>query len=284
VAEKNRMLYVEPAGGSPDMFNRGYKYLFFAQQATADKQGLTFADWVKNLPADQRPKTAAYPTLDDPFAAPNVDGIRAVLEKAGIKTVYKTTYAIDTKNFDSIVAAMKSANPDVVVHGATFEDGVGLTRAMLKSGWTPKMFYETSTPSFADQYVKAIGKGNTEGVMYAVSYSPEADTPGNKEFVAEYKKQFGSAIPPEDAADAYAAAQVMQAAVEAVGSIDDQAKLAEWLHANPVDTILGKLSWTDSGAPEGDFLIGQWLKGTAEIVLPPEVATADAEVGWHPGS
>ncbi len=74
VAEKNRMLYVEPAGGSPDMFNRGYKYLFFAQQATADKQGLVFADWVKNLPPDQRPKTAAYPTLDDPFAAPECRG------------------------------------------------------------------------------------------------------------------------------------------------------------------------------------------------------------------
>jgi branched-chain amino acid transport system substrate-binding protein len=284
VAEKNRMLYVEPAGGSPDMFNRGYKYLFFAQQATADKQGLTFADWVKNLPADQRPKTAAYPTLDDPFAAPNVDGIRQVLEGAGIKTVYKTTYAIDTKNFDSIVAAMKSADPDLVVHGATFEDGVGVTRAMLKSGWTPKMFYETSTPSFADQYVKAVGKENTEGVMYAVSYSPEADTPGNDEFVAQYKKMFGSDIPPEDAADAYAAAQVMQAAVEAVGSIDDQAKLADWLRSNKVSTILGDLSWDDTGAPQGDFLIGQWLNGTAEIVLPADVATAKAEVGWHPGS
>jgi len=284
VAEKNRMLYVEPAGGSPDMFNRGYKYLFFAQQATADKQGLVFADWVKNLPPDQRPKTAAYPTLDDPFAAPNVDGIREVLESAGIKTVYKTTYAIDTKNFDSIVAAMKSANPDLVVHGATFEDGVGLTRSMLKAGFTPKMFYETSTPSFADQYVKAIGEGNTEGVMYAVSYSPEADTSGNKEFVAQYKKMFGTDIPPEDAADAYAAAQVMQAAVEAVGSIDDQAKLADWLRDNPVDTILGQLSWDDTGAPESDFLIGQWLNGTAEIVLPPEVATAEPEVGWHPAS
>jgi branched-chain amino acid transport system substrate-binding protein len=284
VAEKNRMLYVEPAGGSPDMFSRGYKYLFFAQQATADKQGLPFAEWVKGLPADQRPKTAAYPTLDDPFAAPNVDGIRQVLEGAGIKTVYKTTYAIDTKNFDSIVAAMKSANPDLVVHGATFEDGVGVTRAMLKSGWTPKMFYETSTPSFADQYVKAIGEGNTEGVMYAVSYSPEADTPGNKEFVAEYKKKFGSDIPPEDAADAYAAAQVMQAAVEAVGSIDDQAKLAEWLHSNKVNTILGDLTWDETGAPQGEFLVGQWLKGVAEIVLPPDVATAQPEVGWHPQS
>jgi branched-chain amino acid transport system substrate-binding protein len=284
VAEKNQMLYVEPAGGSPDMFSRDYQYLFFAQQATADKQGLVFADWVKNLPADQRPKTAAYPTLDDPFAAPNVDGIRQVLEEAGIKTVYKTTYAIDTKNFDSIVAAMKSANPDLVVHGATFEDGVSLTRAMLKSGWTPKMFYETSTPSFADQYVKAIGEENTEGVMYAVSYSPEADTPGNKEFVAQYKKMFGQDIPPEDAADAYAAAEVMQAAVEAVGSIDDQGKLADWLRANTVPTILGDLSWDETGAPESDFLIGQWQKGTAEIVLPPDVATADAEVGWHPGS
>jgi branched-chain amino acid transport system substrate-binding protein len=284
VAEKNRMLYVEPAGGSPDMFNRGYKYLFFAQQATADKQGLTFADWVKNLPAGQRPKTAAYPTLDDPFAAPNVDGIRQVLEGAGIKTVYKTTYAIDTKNFDSIVAAMKSANPDLVVHGATFEDGVGVTRAMLKSGWTPKMFYETSTPSFADQYVKAIGAGNTEGVMYAVSYSPEADTPGNTDFVAQYKKMFHSDVPPEDAADAYAAAQVMQAAVEAVGSIDDQAKLADWLRSHPVDTILGSLSWDETGAPQGDFLIGQWIKGTAEVVLPADVATAKPEVGWHPSS
>jgi branched-chain amino acid transport system substrate-binding protein len=282
VAEKNRMLYVEPAGGSPDMFSRGYKMLFFAQQATADKQGLTFANWIANLPADQRPKTAAYPTLDDPFAAPNVDGIRQVLEAAGIKTVYKTTYAIDTKNFDSIVAAMKSANPDVVVHGATFEDGVGLTRAMLKAHFTPKFFYETSTPSFADQYVKAVGEGNTEGVMYAVSYSPEADTPGNKEFVAEYQKEFGSDIPPEDAADAYAAAQVMQAAVEGVGSIDDQTKLADWLRSNSVDTILGPLSWNADGSPTGDFLIGQWINGTAEIVLPPEVATAKVEIGWHP--
>ena len=42
--------------------------------------------------------------------------------------------------------------------------------------------------------------------------------------------------------------------------------------------------WDDTGAPQGDFLIGQWLNGTAEIVLPPDVATAKAEVGWHPGS
>src|SRR3712207_2972804 len=61
VAERNQMLYVEPAGGSPELFSRGFKYLFFAQQATADKQGKVFAEWLVNLPEDQKPTTAAYP-------------------------------------------------------------------------------------------------------------------------------------------------------------------------------------------------------------------------------
>ncbi len=282
VAERNQMLYVEPAGGSPDMFSRGYQYLFFAQQATADKQGLVFADWVANLPEDQRPQTAAYPTLDDPFAAPNVEGIRLALEEAGVETVYQETYAIDTKNFDTIVNAMKNANPDLVVHGAQFEDGIGLTRSMLKADFTPGMFYETNAPSFGDQYSEGVGADNTEGVLYAVSHSPEADTPGNAEFVAKYDEMFGG-LPPEDAADAFAAGEVLQAAIEAVDDIDDQEAMADWLRDNEVETILGPLSWNDDGSPTGEFLIGQWQNGKAEIVLPAEVATSEIKIGWLPG-
>ena len=282
VAEKNQMVYVEPAGGSPDMFNRGFKYLFFAQQATADRQGLVFADWVASLPQDQRPKTAAYPTLDDPFAAPVVEGAKAALEAAGVETVYEETYAIDTKNFDTIVSAMKSKDPDLVFHGAQFEDGVGMTRAMLKAGFKPDMFFETNAPSFGDQYSEGVGADNTEGVFYAVSHHPDADTPGNAEFVKAYQDEYGG-LPPEDAADAYAAGQVLQAAVEAVGSIDDQGALADWLRENEVDTILGPLSWADTGAPTGEFLIGQWQGGVAQIVLPEEAATAEIELEWSPG-
>ena len=283
VAERNGMLYVEPAGGSPDLFSRGYQFLFFAQQSTADRQGLVFADWVASLPEDQRPQTAAYPTLDDPFAQPVVEGVKEILEDAGIETVYEETYAIDTKNFDTIVNAMKNADPDLVVHGAQFEDGIGMTRSMLKADFTPDMLFQTNAPSFADQYSDGIGVENTEGVMYAVSHSPEADTPGNAEFVAKYDEMFGG-LPPEDAADAYAAGEVLQAAVEAVGGIDDQEALADWLRENEVDTILGPLSWNEDGSPTGDFLIGQWQGGKAEIVLPPEVSTADVEVGWKPGT
>jgi branched-chain amino acid transport system substrate-binding protein len=285
VAERNRMLYVEPAGGAPELFERGFKYLFFAQQATANHQGDVWANYIAALPEGERPKTAAYPTLDDPFAQPTSEGIEAILSKAGIKTVYRETYTIDNANFDSIASSIKGKNADLVVNGATFEDGVGLIRSLLKVGYNPKWLYQTTAPSLGDQYSKAIGKENTEGVFYAVSHSAEAETPGNPEFVAKYKEMFGGTEVPEDAADAYATAQVMQKAVEEVGSIDDQLALADWLRENEVDTILGPLSWEADGRPKGEFLVGQWQSGKPEIVLPEDAATSDQIVaGWKPGS
>jgi len=285
VAEKNRMLYVEPAGGAPELFDRGFKYLFFAQQATADKQGEVWAKYVTELPEAERPKTAAYPTLDDPFAQPTSEGIEEIFKAAGIKTVYRETYTIDNPNLDGIASAIKSRNPDVVVHGATFEDGVGMVRALRKANFTPKMLYQTTAPSLGDQYSKAIGKETTEGIFYAVSHSKEAATPGNEEFVAKYQEMFGGTEVPEDAADAYATAEVLQAAVKAVGKIDrdSQLELADWLRENEVDTILGPLSWDEQGRPEGEFLVGQWQSGVPEIVLPEEAATSDEIIPeWRP--
>jgi branched-chain amino acid transport system substrate-binding protein len=285
VAERNRMLFVEPAGGAPELFERDFKMLFFAQQATADKQGEVWAKYVTELPEDQRPKTAAYPTLDDPFAQPTSEGIEEIFSKAGIKTVYRETYTIDNPNLDGIASAMKARNPDVVVHGATFEDGVGMVRALRKSGFTPKMLYQTTAPSLGDQYSKAIGKQTTEGIFYAVSHSKEATTPGNDEFVAKYREMFGGEEVPEDAADAYATAQVLQAAVKGVGTIDRkrQLELADWLRENEVDTILGPLTWDELGRPEGEFLVGQWQNGVPEIVLPEEAATSDEIIPeWRP--
>ena len=284
VAERNRMLYVEPAGGAPEIFDRGYKHLFFAQQATADHQGDVFADYILSLPPAERPKTAAYPSLDDPFALPVLQGIREKFEKAGIKTVYTTKYASENTNFDSIANAVKSANPDVLMHGATFADGVNFVRALDKVGFSPKYFFQTSAPSFAGQYSKGVGVENTEGTFYAVSWDAKAQTPGNAAFVKQFNQMFGAGEPAEDAADAFAAAQVMQAAVKAVGGIDDQTKLADWIRGHSVNTILGPLKWDKTGAPQGQFLTGQWQSGKSQIVLPKAAATSQTIVKRETGA
>jgi ABC-type branched-subunit amino acid transport system substrate-binding protein len=281
VAEKNRMLYVEPAGGGAKMFSRGFTKLFFAQQAVAEHNADVFVDYIKSLPADQRPKTAAYPTQDDPFTAPVITSLQKNLEAAGVQTVYTTTYPADATNFQTIASAIAAAKPDLIAQGAVFEDGVGLIRSLQQLNYSPKMMFQTSAPSNAGQYSDGIGVKNTEGVFYTVSWSEKADTPKNKEFVAEYAKRFDGGIPAEDAADAYAAAQVVQAAAEKVGKIDQDA-MAKWLHGNKVNTVLGELSWDETGAPTSKFLLGQWQSGTPEIVAPKDVATVASAVAKTP--
>jgi branched-chain amino acid transport system substrate-binding protein len=84
--------------------------------------------------------------------------------------------------------------------------------------------------------------------------------------VQRYQQKFNK-IPEEDAADAFAAAQVLQAAAEAVGSID-QDKMADWLHGHTVNTILGPLHWDQTGAPQTNFLLAQWQGGKSRSSFP----------------
>lgn len=275
VAEKFKMVYIEPAGGSPKMFNRGFQYLFFAQQATAPHQGDLFAKWVKAQ--GSKIQSAAYPEQDDPFAAPVAEGIRAKLEAAGIKTAYKTTYAPDTSDYDTIASAIKSSGADIVVQGAVFDDGVALIRSMKKIDYNPKALFQTSAPSEAATFSSAIGLPNTEGIFYAVSWSPSTKGtkyPLNVEFLRAYQAKYGKkSIPAEDAADAFAAAQVLATAVKKVGKIDQDA-IRDWLHTHPARTILGPLSWDSTGAPRQAFLLAQWQGGKSQIVAPKVVATS----------
>ena len=282
VAEKNGMVFVEPAGGAPKMFERGFKNLFFAQPATAPHQADVFVNLIKSMPEADRPKTAAYPSQDDPFAAPVIESMQKQLEALGVQTVFSEIYPPDTTNFQTIASQLAAKKPDLIAQGAVFEDGVGLVRALKQLNYSPKMLFQTSAPSNASQYSDAIGMANTEGVFYTVSWNEKATTPLNADFVAAYKKAYNNADPAEDAADAFAAAQVLEAAVKAVGAID-QGKIRDWLHANEVQTILGPLSWDETGAPKGQFILAQWQNGTVEVVAPADVATSKNVVNPKPG-
>jgi ABC-type branched-subunit amino acid transport system substrate-binding protein len=275
VAERAGMIYACPSCGSPKMFDRKFTHIFFAQQATAAHQGDLFAQYVAGLPAEERPKTAAYPTQDDPFTQPVIDSIAAQLATIGIKKVYSKVYPASTTNFDTIASDIKASGADMVVQGAVFEDGVGLLRSLVNADYNPKVMFQTSAPSNGEQYLKAIGgPANANGIFYSVSWTPDTNYPLNQEFVRQYQAKFGG-TPEEDAADAFATAQVLQAAVEAVGSISDQDRISEWLHNNDVQTILGPLSWDETGAPQSSFILAQWQSGQSKVVLPREIANSD---------
>jgi branched-chain amino acid transport system substrate-binding protein len=272
IAERYGYTYVQPSGGADEIFERGFKHLFFAQPATTKKLPEQFVKMISEAPSEQRPQTVAFVTVEDPNTTQLEEILREDLEALGLETVHQATYAADASNFDAIANAVKQADPDLVVNGSVAQDGIQFIRSLQKIGFSPDMLYQTNTPTdpaFAD----GIGRRSTEGILTYLGYSAEAKTPGNAEFVAGYDKKFG-APPSEDAANSYTAGQVLAAGVEGAGSLEQDA-ISEWLHANAVETISGPLSWDESGASQGDMLLAQFQDGQLRVIGPDEAATTD---------
>ncbi len=272
IAERYKYVYVEPSGGADEIFERNPKYLFFAQPATTQKLPKQFVEMLKRAPADQRPKTVAFVTVDDPNTTQLEEILKRDLGALGIRTVLSSTYAQDATNFDAIVNRVKRANPDLVVSGAVAQDGINVVRSMQKLRFSPKMLYQVNAPT-DPAYADGIGEGATEGILTYLGWSAEADYPGNREFVAGYRKQFG-AEPSEDAANSYTAGQVLAKAVGEVGKLDQPA-IAKWLHANTVETIVGPLRWDAAGRSQGEMLLAQFQDGKLRVIGPPSAATTE---------
>jgi len=178
VAERNKFLYIEPSGGADSIFARNFNYLFFAQPATTQNLPDQFVAQIKALPAAERPKTAAYVTQDDPNTSEATKLFSQQLAALGVKSVYDSTYAPDTSNFDAIANSIKSADPDLVIQGSLAEDGVSLVRSFQKIGFTPKQLYQTNSPSDPG-YADAVGTKNTEEFIVDPAVAETWRTLGN---------------------------------------------------------------------------------------------------------
>src|SRR5437763_11160151 len=86
IASRYGYAFVEGAGGGPTVFGSGLKNVFDVSIPVKDNL-VTWAQWVASLPAAQRPKTAAYATVNDPFTQPQIPVAQGILQGAGIKTL-----------------------------------------------------------------------------------------------------------------------------------------------------------------------------------------------------
>lgn len=275
VAARYGYAFVEPAGGAPDVFNRGLTNLFFAQPARGARQADPFSAYVLSLPEDVRPKTFAVASQDDPFTLGVMDRLKAQLQEGGLELVFDEIYAPETTDFSAIAIQVADLDPDLVVGGTILEDSVGQIRAYQEAGYQPRGAFFTTGPSLPGPFREALGTA-TEGVFAAMSWYPEANEYQNAEFVARYIEMFGGAAGdiPEDAANAFTVGQVLQQAVEAIQSTDNAA-LIEELHSGTYQTVVGPLSFDETGAPQGSFMILQWSGETFVIVGPPGREQAD---------
>jgi len=275
VAQRYSYAFLAPAGGGPDVFAQNLNNFFFVQPAPTTESGDVFASYILSLPASQRPKTAAYAELDDPFSAPIAENIRAKFEAAGIKTVYKQVYPSETQDLSPVMAALAATKPDVIVGGTQSEDAYSMVKSLVQLNYNPKFMYQSNGANSPLEFPDKVGTGNTAGIFSSADWFPGSKAQGSAAFAKGYTAKFGGTAQQVDdsSAEAYAVGQLIQEVAQKTGKIDN-ATIIQSLHSGTWPTILGDLSWSANGSPKGSFNLVQWQGGKLLPVFPSSVAQA----------
>jgi branched-chain amino acid transport system substrate-binding protein len=271
VAARYGYAFVEGAGGGPAVFGTGLHNVFDVSVPVKDNL-VTFAQWVASLPAAQRPKTAAYATTNDPFTQPQLPVAQSILQKAGVKTVSSTVFPAEVTDFTPIASKLASANADAVVLGSVDVPTVSaFVHAFIQQHYNPKIFIATAGPDQGAAFVKAIGKGNENGIFVPNGWYGGFHKADSQQMVKEYIAKYGG-TPSDvnaDVAEAYSVGQVLAQAVNATHGFDNK-KIISYLHSGvTLDSVQGPVKFDSLGENTAQkTLTFQWQNGTLVQSLP----------------
>jgi branched-chain amino acid transport system substrate-binding protein len=267
--------YALAAGSAsgPLVFTLKDPYLFSVSPPVAN-QMVPFANWVLSLPPGQRPTTAAYPMVDDPFADPPVITAASILQHGGIKTLYYShkpvTPNANDSNLISIANAVAAKNPQVVVLG-TIDVPSLLTfiRAFEADHFTPKVMIASSGPDQGEEFLHHVGPGAAEGIMVPDGWYGGVQNALSHVMVQDYIAKFGGTTNDinADVAEAYSAGETLAAAVKATGNLNNST-IASYLHTHVVQTAEGPAKFNSVGQnPLSQTFIFQWQNSQFVQVL-----------------
>jgi len=285
VAARAGYAFVEGAGGAPTVFNTPQNEadhnVFDVSLPIAD-EFLPFVNYIASLPAAQRPKTAAYPSAQDPFATPPVAMAQAALQKLGVKTVYSEVFPEEVADYKAPADQVAGLKPDIVVLGSTDVPTVAaFMQAFEQQHYVPKMFIAAAGPDQGASFTSTVGAGNETGMMVPNSWYPGFADAASQKMVSEYVAQYGGTASGvnADVAEAYSVGQVMAAAVTATGGTDN-AKIISYLHSGvTITTVQGTAKFDTLGEnSNADAFIFQWQSGGKFVQVLPASAPGSVAI------
>jgi branched-chain amino acid transport system substrate-binding protein len=278
--------------------NEQFKYdRYFQMQPNGPSARTEFSKGFYELAMklDPKPKTVALVGADAEYSHLALDGARENAKKLGLRIVYDRTYPPSSIDFIPIIRSIKAANPDLIFLASYPPDSAGLIRAAHEVGVTARMFGGgTIGPQFSALKTQ-LGPLLNDVISYDL-YAPEATMkfPGVEEFLTNYRERAAAAgvdplglyIPPY----AYAEMQILEAAIKAVGSLDD-GKLADYIHKTTFNTVVGDIKFADNGEwAEPRLLLVQYRgisgndvdqfkqPGKQVIIYPPKFQSGELKV------
>lgn len=300
VAHRYGYVMVEGAATEKNTYLHGLDNLF-AVSLPAEHYITSFANFILSLPQSQRPTTAAYVTSNDTFTEPQVSTARDLLENNGqpgkLDTVLYRTFGPETTNFKTLAAEIVQSGAQVVVLGTLDVNGLSQFMKYFRAQhYNPQALIAATGPDQGSAYLNAIGDGNPQDTAFANrmaegTFVPnDGWYPGIKTFQNDVFTQAWLAKNPGQTADGissdtvqgFAAAQVLQQAIEATHGIDNNT-LKAYLRSHTFNSIEGPVQFDAQGRNTVSVaFLFQWQNGNLIPVYPPSQAQAVPEFPKNP--
>lgn len=160
----------------------------------------------------------------------------------GAERVGEVYPPLGTSDFAPFLTEIKRANPEVVYASFAGSDAVRFVQQFAAFGL--KNSIKLAGYGYLIEEDTIVAQGDAAvGVYSALNWGYGIDTPANKTFVANYRKQFNS-IPTVDSVAGYVGAQVVWNAFKALGGkVPDQEALSKAVLETKIDTPRGPISF-----------------------------------------
>jgi branched-chain amino acid transport system substrate-binding protein len=243
-----------------DMTQRHPSPWFVRVTSTSAQCAYTLADYsAKEL------KYKKIVTIADDFAYgyEMCAGFQRAFEDNGGKIIQKIFTPLATPDYGSYVAQVKNA--DAIFLGTAGSNGFRFLRQFIEYGLKDKMAVIGGMTALDESVLRNMGD-EALGIVTTSWYSAELDSPLNKAFAPDFRKQF-KYDPGYYAASTYVAGEVLEAALKTINAkVEDKKALMDAIRGSQTQTVRGPLKFDEFGNALGDVYIRKVTRSDGRLV------------------
>jgi len=237
IYENNNVVMITGTASAPVLTEgKGFEFIF-RTMGRDDQQGPAAAAFILNK---IKPERVAVLHDKQSYGQGIAVAAHDALKQGGANIVMFEGINAGDNDYSAVITRMKSLGVDFVYFGGYHPEMGLLLRQSAEQGLTARYM---GSEGAGNPALNAVAGDAAEGMMLMLPADMTRD-PANASIVQAFldkNRDPGGALQ----LTAYSATLAIAEGIKAVG--EDPAKVAEWLHANSVDTPIGQISWDAQG-------------------------------------